>query len=85
MFPPTQRRDVSHPSGAAGGCGKPLRAALVWMVHPSPNLRLTANQGGDRLCWETNDVKHLLKNTSTDCNEPSLQTSTDTDTPITLW
>ena len=54
------------------------------MAVPSPNLHLTTNQGGYCLCWETNDVKHLLKNTSTDCNKPSLQTSAGTDTPITL-
>lgn len=56
----------------------------------NPNLHLATNQGGYRLCWETNDVKHLLKSMSTDCDKPSLQTSTGTDTPITstvgaLW
>ena len=64
--------------------GKLPHAALIWMAVPRPNLHLTTNQGGYRLCWETNGVKHLLKNTSTDCNKPSLQTSAGTDTPITL-
>lgn len=92
MFPPTHSVSIwvilwEQQREAAGKL--PL-AARIWMAVPSPNLHLATNQSRYRLCWETNDVKHLLKNMCADCNKPSWQTSTGTDTPITavvgaLW
>lgn len=64
--------------------GELLPAVLIWMAVSNPNPHLTTIQGGYCLCWETNDVKHLLENMSTGCNKPSLQTSTGAHTPITL-
>lgn len=81
----TQLQDSSHPSGAAAwgsGWAASCNTNLDGSSHPNPHC--TTIQGGYRLCWETNDVKHLLENMSTGCNKPSLQTSTCTDTPITL-
>lgn len=77
-----QQRSLPH---TAQGCEHPSGgAALIWMAVPSPNPPLTTHQGGERLCWETSDVKHLLANMPTERDKPSLQTRMGADTPITM-